>query len=333
MAAGLVHHLQKADAIGIRGTTNRAQGKGAQLGHAQIGGASRCIKWLEDNTDRPYHHGEVAEANPDLDPETVRRTLFRLASTGKGSGPVECTTKGFYKFAPEKQKQISKPAPEVRYHNIWFLKRAKSVSQLGGGGSAVSQPIGTPTGPDHVIPGTLIGTPDVPNIQRDGFPMHLFNGAIVNWILHTNGTEIIWIAADDDPLHLDLLLHLIIDHLRPLGVAGSEWEQVSIELNIDGRREVVTPSSTTIQVASDQWLRAYNHRRLHREEFIDKVHRPIEDATIALLRIREQLDAHRLQRDMDKMKNEVRWLGPLRRQVVHHGREISELKKRRRRSK
>jgi hypothetical protein len=207
----------------------------------------RIVEALRSEPDRALVVRDLVDRTGGI-PDTVKRELARLSSTGKGSGPVRRVEHGLYQYAPEKERQDLRAL--MRSGN-WKIENLVFVS-LGAQGGAVS-PVREP---ETLTKGTL-SDPTQPT-SRSGYPWTLPTGQIVTWGHYENGTETIRFSAKGSPPFSPDSVLILIDQLRKDGLNTSTWNCTSLELNIDSR-QIRFDASYSFQLIEGVILKAYQH--------------------------------------------------------------------------
>ncbi|ABS55026.1 hypothetical protein Mboo_0508 [Methanoregula boonei 6A8] len=230
---------------------------------------SQCIvEVLRAEPERAYVIRDLVEQTGGCY-NSVKRTLLRLSSSRKGSGPVRKVGHGLYQYDPCKEQDSLQAL--VRSGN-WKIENLTFVS-LGAQGGAVSlseialgQTKGTP--PDLSQP-----TPH-PNVP---FPWKTETGHLVTWDDYQNGTQVIRISANGAPPISPDAAILLIGNLKNFGMDNT-WICKSLELNIDSYRHRID-SSYSLQFIEGLLLKAYQHGYYTRVEIADRREVPLREVT------------------------------------------------------
>lgn len=195
-------------------------------------------------------------------PETVKRILARLSSTGKGAGPVRRNEHGIYQYAPEKEQdnlQALTRSGNWKIENLAFVPLMVYPTPVSPIREPETMQKGTP-------PDTRVPTP------KAGYPITLPTGQQIAWELYENGNQMIRISANGaPPLSPDTVLLII----QQLGIDDS-WKCTSLELNLDSRKHRID-SSYSLQVIEGLLLKAYQHGYNARVEVADRRKVPVRE--------------------------------------------------------
>jgi hypothetical protein len=188
-------------------------------------------------------------------PDTVKRELARLSSTGKGSGPVRRIRHGMYQYAPEKEQGNLRAL--TRSGN-WKIENLAFVPLM---------VYPTPVSLSEPLPGQAKGTPSNTRlpIPKTGYPITLPTGHQVSWDQYENGNQVIRISANGAPPMSPDTAILLIDRL---GI-DDNWKCVSLELNVDSYKHRID-ASYSLQAIEGLLLKAYQHGYNTRVEIADR---------------------------------------------------------------
>ena len=212
---------------------------------------SQCIvRELESEPDYDFTILDVCDRTG-IPNGTVKRTLNRLSSPGKGSGKVRKVGRGLYRYYPEKggdSLQDLARSGEWKLENLCFT---------------TSVPLGahpTPVSPSEPIPEQAKGTPSDPCIpvSLPGYPWHLPAGQLVTWDKYENGTQMIRLSANGAPPFSPDHVLTLIDIFRKHGLDPEKWECTSQEINKDGQN-IRIDASYSLPVMEGIWIKVYQH--------------------------------------------------------------------------
>jgi len=241
-----------------------------------------CIHILQSEPERTFVIKDFVDRTG-ADYDNAKRTLSRLASTRKGSGPVRRLARGMYQYAPEKEQDGLQRLVQSGYWRIENIVLVKTVP-------SETQSI-------HVSPArdTGISEKGIPidrripiNHSNVPYPEKLPTGQAVTWQEYGNGTEIIRISSNGaPPLSPDAVL-LIFRDLRRFGLDGS-WKCTSIEINMDSQKLRID-ASYTYQILEGVLLKVYQHGYNGRIEIADRRKMPIVEVISAIQNMAEATD-------------------------------------------
>ena len=272
----------------------------------------RVIQHLAKNPHDEFTRDQLAQ-ELGADPGTVKRILSRLASSGKGGGPVERSHRGFYRYCEDKAPPILDEITQsgrVGIENLTLCKKPSGTCPLGDTG-----PKGTPdpkgerdtegTKGQGDIERDTKGTRDPP-APRPGYPFVLPTGQEVQWWVYPNGTEMIIFVANGRPAFPIETILLLIERLKGEGLNG-EWERVSLEWNIDSKRFTVA-EPVSFQVTEKELLKFYQHGFMARLEGVDRRLISFEDTLLCLVEVYERGHGRTALKEVTRMKKEVKEL-------------------------
>lgn len=214
---------------------------------------------LRSEPDRPFVVRDLVDRTGGIY-HSVKRILSRLASKGKGAGPVRRVKPGLYQYDPLKESDSLRA---LARSNNWKIENLVFVS-LGAHPIPVSlsetvpeQAKGTPSDPSQTTP-----HPNVP------YPWNLDTGQLITWEDYQNGTQVIRISANGaPPISPDHAITLI-GGLKNFGMDDS-WKCVSLEVNVDSYRHRID-ASYSLQTIEGLFLKAYQHGYNTRLEIADR---------------------------------------------------------------
>lgn len=191
---------------------------------------------------------------------TVRKTLSRLSSSRKGSGPIIRVDHGLYKYDPVGEDGSLHTLIKYGY---WRVENLVFVTK-GARGTDASQ--------------SKVQSENFGSIQCDkqtqpqcksGYPWDLPTGQRISWDQYSNGTETIRLSANGsmpfNPDHVLTLLKILGDQ----GFNSQDWDCVSIEANIEGRKWEID-GSFSVMVIKGLLLKIYQHGPSLRIELADR---------------------------------------------------------------
>jgi hypothetical protein len=220
---------------------------------------SLCIvEVLRSEPDRPFVIRDLVDRTGGSY-ASVKRTLVRLSSSGKGSGPVRSVRHGLYQYSPEKEHENLQALVRVgpwKFENLTFVS-------FGAQGSAVSLSGIAPKQPKGTLP--ITNQP----VCRPGFPYLVPTGQEITWECHDNGTQVIRFAANGAPPFSPDSILILIDQLRKQGFEADRWECVSMEVNVDSRK-IRIDASYSFKLIEGVILKAYQHGYNARVEIADR---------------------------------------------------------------
>ena len=223
---------------------------------------SQCIvRELQSEPDRTFVILDLVDRTGG-NYDSVKRTLLRLSSTGKGGGPVRKLKHGMYQHDPEKESDSLQAFARLdnwKFENVRFVKSVP----MGAQGGAVSL--------SETIPEPAKGTLSDPSqsVPHDGYPLKLPTGHLVTWEDYPNGTQVICISANGSPPISPGEAILIIEgNIKTWGL-DETWTCTSIETNIDSRYHRFDGSYSLKVVEGVIW-KAYQHGYVGRIEIANR---------------------------------------------------------------
>ena len=196
--------------------------------------------------------------------DSVKRTLLRLSSTGKGGGPVRKLKHGMYQHDPEKESDSLQAFARLdnwKFENVRFVKSVPMGAQ--GGVVSLSETVPEPAKGTLSDLSQSVPHPDVP------YPWTAPTGQLVTWEDYPNGTQVITIAANGSPpLSPGELILFIESSLKHFGFDDS-WTLTSLESNIDSRYHRFD-GSYSLQAFEGVIWKAYQHGYVGRIEIADR---------------------------------------------------------------
>jgi hypothetical protein len=295
------------------------------------------IQLLAKHPHDEFAPGEIVKELGTGTRESILRILTRLAGSGKGSGPVERSHRGYYRYCSEKHPPILDEialSGRIGIENLTLVKSVASFKYeacLFGdtGPKRTPDPKGetdtertngqTDTQTDTIrtreeesVRTVSVSTSsDGPPIQdkpspRPGYPHLLPTGQEVQWWIYPNGTEMIIFVANGRPAFPIETVLLLMEGLKKDGLGG-EWERVSLEWNIDSKRFTIA-EPVSFQVTEKELLKFYQHGFMARLEGVDRRLISFEDTLLCLVEVYEKGHGRTALKEVTKMKKEVKEL-------------------------
>jgi hypothetical protein len=250
-----------------------------------------------------HHTGSTRQA--------VKMALSRLSSP-KNSAPVKRVGRGFYKYAPEKDKAGLDAL--IRSGN-WKVENITLVTK-----GAYPTPLLSFQEPGSA-PETGSSNSQQPT-PRAGYPWSLPTGQCVNWERYDNGTEMIRLSVNGAPPFSPDHALTLIDILRRKGLDDS-WVCVSIEVNVDSR-DLRFNSSISLQVLEGLLLKCYQHGPWVRLELADRRRCGLGEVMALLTGLAGSVDAREALQQCEQLREEVKEIGSTARLALNNSRKVRE---------
>jgi len=236
--------------------------------------------------------------------------LSRLSSP-KNPAPVKRAGRGFYKYAPEKDKAGLEAL--VRSGN-WKVENITLVTKGAQGGVLLLS-----TGPEK--PAETSDSNNQQRTPRAGYPWNLPTGQCVSWE-RDHGTEMIRLSVNGAPPFSPDHALTLIDILRGQGLDDS-WECVSIEVNIDSR-DLRVDKSISLQVLEGLLLKCYQHGPWMRVELADRRRCGLGEVMALLNGLAGSVDAREALQQCEQLREEVKEIGGTARLALSNSRKVRE---------
>ncbi len=237
--------------------------------------------------------------------------LSRL-SKDDNPAPIKRAGRGFYKYAPEKDK--AGLTALVRSGN-WKIENLTLVTKGAQGGVLLlSQEPGN--GPETSDSNMQQSTP------RAGYPWTLPTGQCVSWERYGNGTETIRLSVNGAPPFSPDHALTLIEVLRKDGL-NDTWECVSIEVNIDSR-DLRVDSSISLQVLVGLLLKCYQHGPWMRVELADRRRCGLGEVMGLLTGLTGAIDAREAIQQCGQLREDLKGVAGTARLALSNSRKIRE---------
>ncbi|PKL64797.1 MAG: hypothetical protein CVV32_06880 [Methanomicrobiales archaeon HGW-Methanomicrobiales-3] len=241
--------------------------------------------------------------------------LSRLSSP-KNPAPIKRAGRGFYKYAPEKDRA---GLDALVRSGAWKIENLTLVTKGAQGGVVL------PSGAHENRPetGPETGDSNIPQpTPRAGYPWNLPTGQCVSWEQYTNGTEMIRLSVNGappfSPDHVLTLIHI----LRGQGLDDT-WECVSIEINIDSR-DLRFDSSISLQVLEGLLLKIYSHGPWMRVELADRRRCGLGEVMALLTGLSGAVDVRDALQQCDQIRQELKEVSGTARVALSNSRKVRE---------
>lgn len=246
--------------------------------------------------------------------QAVKMALCRLAKDDNPAPIKHAKERGFYRYAPEKEKT---GLTALVRSGSWNVENIILVTKWAEAGVVLPSP-----GPEKPAEtGTSNTSHRVPKV---GYPWHLPTGQIVNWEICDNGgaTQIISLSVNGappfSPDHALTLLHI----LRGQGLTDS-WDCVSIEVNVDSR-DLRVDSSISLQVLEGLLLKCYQHGPWARVELADRRRCGLGEVMAFLTGLAGSVDARDALQQCGQLREEMKEIGGTARLALNNSRKVRE---------
>ncbi len=232
---------------------------------------------------------------------TVKRTLNRLSSTGKGSGKARSVGHGLYRYAPEKGDNSLQ---DLARSGNWKLENICLIKSV---------PFGvypTPVSPNNAAPDQEKGTPSNPCIPSSlpGYPWHLPTGQLVTWDRYENGTEMIRLSANGAPPFSPDHILTLIALFRRAGLNPVEWMCTSLEINVDSQR-IRIDASYSVQEIEGLLIKVYQSGYNARIEIANRQPTPMPVVMDFIQGIYKGIEAREARKEVRALKQELHEIG------------------------
>ncbi len=244
---------------------------------------------LQSEPDRPFVIKDLVDRTEGK-PDTIKRILSRLSSSGKGAGPVRRLARGLYKYEERDDLQALVKSGNWKIENLVFvstgahppLKSPPETSPISHSGDTINP----------CIPVPLFG------------PWTLDTGQVITCEGYKNGTKMLRLSAHGaSPFSTEQVLTILF-FLRQKGFDISDWECTSIELNIDSRRHRID-ASYTYQVIRGLFIKVYQHGNFGRVELADRRSVPTHEVMKLFQALSNKLDGTEALREVSKLNKRV----------------------------
>ena len=294
---------EKRDTERVTKETPKTAKKGVSL--------SLCmVEVLQAEPDRAFVVRDLVDRT-NGNPDTVKRELARLSSTGKGSGPVRRIRHGIYQYAPEKEQdnlQALARSGNWKIENLAFVPLMVYPTLV-----SLSKP----------LPGQVKGTPSDTRlpIPKTGYPITLPTGHTVSWDQYENGNQVIRISANGAPPMSPDTAILLIDRL---GI-DDNWKCISLELNVDSYKHRID-SSYSLQTIEGLLLKAYQHGYNTRVEVAERREVSVREVLDLFHSIAGGIQDRQALREMDSLRKEIKEIRQDGRLALNIARQVRDSK-------
>lgn len=237
--------------------------------------------------------------------------LSRLSSP-KNPAPIKRAGRGFYKYAPEKDRA---GLDALVRSGAWKIENLTLVTKGAQGGVLLLS-----SGPEK--PAETGDSNTTQPTPRAGYPWNLPTGQCVSWERYENGTEMIRLSVNGappfSPDHVLTLIHI----LRGQGLNDS-WECVSIEVNVDSR-DLRFDSSISLQVLEGLLLKCYQNGPWMRVELADRRRCGLGEVMALLTGLSGAVDVRDALQQCDQIRQELKEVSGTARVALSNSRKVRE---------